>query len=455
MASQMKRGLLLVAVALLTGLCTAREAPSAVPPLIAEQSPTAQQAASPQSQSAQQPIPRYTLTPEQRARAISYSRAQYVLYFLGVLVSIGIYLLIWRARVGVLFRDWARRASRRHITQCLVFVPLFLVVVSVLNFPIDYYSGFVLERRFGLSTESLGFWLGDWGKTFAIAVIIGIILAWLFYWIVRRSPRRWWLYFWLISIPLTLALMLMEPYVVEPLYYKFTPLAKTHPALTERVEEMVKRAGLNIPTSRIYEMNASSKTNTLNAYVSGLGASKRVVIWNTTLKKMDQDEVLLVLGHEMGHYVLDHIPKEFALDEMVALGFFFLGFVAVNRILGRSGERTGVEGVGDLASLPLVLIVLTVLMFLASPIVNGISRHYEHQADEFGLQVAYGVVPDPNAADVRAFQILGEEDLADPAPSPFIKFWLYSHPPLDQRIQFAATYKPWAEGKPLGLLPSH
>ena len=125
----------------------------------------------------------------------------------------------------------------------------------------------------------------------------------------------------------------------------------------------------------------------------------------------------------------------------------------MNRIVERRGARTGVEGVGDLASLPIVLLVLTVMIFLASPAINGISRYYEHQADQFGLEVAYGVVPDPNAADVRSFQVMGEVDLADPDPNPFIKFWLYSHPPLDERIGFAATYKPWAEGKPMELLP--
>jgi Zn-dependent protease with chaperone function len=168
---------------------------------------------------------------------------------------------------------------------------------------------------------------------------------------------------------------------------------------------------------------------------------------------MEPDELLLVLGHETGHYALHHIPKEFALDETVALLFFVLGFFAVNWLVKRAGPRSGVDGVGDLASLPLVLIVFTLVALLSDPLVNGISRHYEHQADQFGLEVAYGIVPDPNAAEARALQILGEEDLADPDPSPFIKFWLYTHPPLDDRIRFAASYKPWAEGKPLKLLP--
>jgi Zn-dependent protease with chaperone function len=395
----------------------------------------------------------YTLTPERRAKAIAYSRSLYFLYFLRTLLSIGIYLLLWRARIAVYFREWARQVSRRHLVQCLIFVPLFVAAAMLLNLPFDFYSGFVLEHRFGLSTQGLASWVSDWGKNLAIDAAIGVIVAWIFYTMVRRSPRHWWFYFWLASIPLVLIFILIEPYVIEPLFYKFTPLEKSQPALVERIEGMLKHASLSIPPARIYEMDASSRTNVLDAYVSGLGASKRVVVWDTTLKMMGEDEILLVLGHETGHYVLHHIPKEFTLDEAVALLFFFLGYFAVNRLVGRAGPRAGVEGIEDLASLPLVLVVLTLLVFLSSPIVNGISRYFEHQADQFGLEVAYGVVADPNAAEVQALQILGEEDLADPDPSPFIKFWLYTHPPLEERIRLASTYKPWGEGKPLELLP--
>jgi len=137
----------------------------------------------------------------------------------------------------------------------------------------------------------------------------------------------------------------------------------------------------------------------------------------------------------------------------VALFFFFIGFLALNWLVKKAGPRTGIEDVGDLAAFPLALAVLTLLVLLADPIVNGISRYYEHQADQFGLEVAYGVVPDPNAAETRALQILGEEDLSDPDPSPFIKFWLYTHPALDERMRFASTYKPWDVGKPMELLP--
>jgi Zn-dependent protease with chaperone function len=277
-------------------------------------------------------------------------------------------------------------------------------------------------------------------------------VIWILYLVIRRSPRGWWFYFWLITIPLTLGLILIEPVVIDPLFYKFTPLEKTQPALSARIQEMLRHAGLEIPRSRIFEMDASSKTKTLDAYVTGVGATKRVVVWDNTLRKLDEDETLLALGHETGHYALYHIPKEFALIELMVLALFYLGFLCLERIVTGSGPEGGVESMGDLASLPVALLVLTGLQFLISPVINGISRHYEHQADQFGLEVTYGVVPDPNSAEVRSLQVFGEEDLADPDPTPLVKFWLYSHPPLDERMRFAAAYKPWAEGKPLELV---
>ena len=394
----------------------------------------------------------YTLTPEKRAKAIAYARANYAVYFLGTALSLGIYLFIWQARIAVAFRNWARSASSHRFVQCLIFVSLLLLVVRLLKFPLVYYSGFVLEHRFELSDQTLASWLADEVKAFAVTASLGVLVVSVFIWVARRSPRRWWFYFWLVTLPMILGLILIEPYVIDPLFFKFTRLEKTHLELTTRIEEMLGHAGLDIPRARIFEMDASAKTKTLNAYVAGFGPSQRVVIWDNTLRKMSEDEALLVVGHETGHYVLHHIPKEFALIELVALGLFYLGFVMIERLVAGPGRRTGIESLADLASLPIALLVLTTLSFLSSPVVSAISRHYEHQADQYGIELAYGVVADPNAAEVRSLQVSGEEDLDDPDPHPFIKFWLYSHPPLDERIRFATGYKPWAEGKPLQLI---
>jgi Zn-dependent protease with chaperone function len=391
----------------------------------------------------------YTLSPQERARAAAYSDRQYFAYFAGVLLSLAIYAFLWRAGIAVTFRSWARRASSRHLFQCCVYAPLFIVTVSLLELPLSYYSGFALEHQFGLSNQGLTSWVSDGLKSLGLAVVFGTFLVWILYLMVRRSPRRWWFYFWLASVPIALAVILINPLVIDPLFFRFTPLENSQPRLTARIEEMLHRAGLEIPRSRIFEMNASAKTKALDAYVTGIGGSKRLVVWDNTVKDLTPDETLLVVGHETGHYVLEHIPKEFSLIELVALACAFLGYGLIVGFVGRWGKGSRLEGVGDLASLPVMLLVLTALIFLATPAVCAISRYYEHQADQFALEAAYGVVPDPNANEARAFQVLGRRDLADPDPNPFIVFWLYTHPPIDMRIRFAMSYKPWAEGLPL------
>ncbi len=243
----------------------------------------------------------YTLSPEIRAKAVAYSHAIYLVDFLSFgLLALGC-LILWRLRLGACFRDWAARASSRLIVQCLIFVPLVAAALSAVEFPLDYYSGFVIEHRFDLSTQSFPSWLADWMKSFAVGVVLGVALVWGFYSLARRSPQRWWILLWLVSLPVVLGFLVAEPLIVEPLFFKFTPLERAHPELTARVEQMLDRAGLEIPRSRIFEMNASAKTRAVDAYVSGFGPSQRVVIWDNTLRTMDADQVLLVLGHETGH----------------------------------------------------------------------------------------------------------------------------------------------------------
>jgi STE24 endopeptidase len=394
----------------------------------------------------------YTLPSALREKARRYSRIQYAIYFGGVALELVIYLALWLSGFGAWLRNLAARFFNHLFLQCLIFVPIFWVLVRILQFSLDFYSGYVVEHRFDLSTQSFPSWLADWGKALGLTILVAIFAVWILYRVIRRSPRRWWLIFWLITLPLALFVMFIEPWVVEPLFYKYTLLERTHPALTTRIEEMIHRAGIDIPKSRIFEMSASAKTRTLNAYVSGIGRSKRVVVWDNTLHELSPDEILSVLAHETGHYALHHGLKEFALDELVALGWFFVGFLAAAAAVRRWGPKTGMENLGDLAGFPLLMLILTAILFLASPIYCGISRYYEHQADQYGLELTYGILPDPNESAVRSFEILGKKDLSDPAPNPFIRFWLFTHPPLAERIRFAEHYKPWAEGKPMQLL---
>jgi Zn-dependent protease with chaperone function len=287
----------------------------------------------------------------------------------------------------------------------------------------------------------------DWIKGEAVEAVTGVILVWILYAVIRKRPRRWWLYFWVAAVPLIILGAVAEPLIVEPLFFKFTPLASSQPHLAERIESVVKRTGLEIPRDRMFVMNASSKLKSVNAYASGLGATKRVVVWDTSLMRMTEDEILFVFGHEMGHYVLGHVRNGILFSCGVLLIFLYLAYRILQRTLARWGESWGIRGADDLASLPVLILLATVFSFLFTPVSNAYSRHLEHQADQYGLEVIHGLVPNAPVVAAHAFQVLGEVDLEEPNPSPAAKFWFYNHPPLDERMRFAQTYDPWSQGK--------
>lgn len=281
---------------------------------------------------------------------------------------------------------------------------------------------------------------------------MAIPLVWLLYAILRRSPRRWWLWFWLALLPILVFLIFVTPLVVDPLFFQFDPLAPKHPELARRIGEVTVRAGQPISADRMFAMNASSKYNSINAYVTGLGPSKRVVLWDTTIARATIPQTLFVFGHEMGHYVLLHIPKAIAFFWGLLFVLLALGSRILDRLLGRPGVW-GIRGISDWASLPVLMLVATVAAELAQPVVSGYIRSQEHQADIFGLEAIHGLVPDSPQAAAGAFQILGEINLSDPDPSPFIRFWLYDHPPLAERLRLEAEYDPWRKGERPHYLP--
>lgn len=365
---------------------------------------------------------------------------------LGVFVyGVIVLLLVLKWRIAPKFRDWAGLAGRNRLVQALIFAPLFILTLGILDSPGDILEQHVL-RKFGLSVQSWPSWLWDWTKGEFVSVIMGAIFIAILYWAIRTSPRRWWFWFWAASIPVGLFLFFLQPLVVDPLFHKFVPLAQKDPALTVALEKMVQHAGQNIPPQRMFWMDASSKLNVLNAYVTGLGASKRIVVWDTTIAKMTTPEIVFVVGHEMGHYVLNHVVKGLVFFAVLLLVLFYLGFRVIGWVLARWGPEWGIRGVDDWASLPALLLLFTLFLFVASPVANAFSRHLEHQADQYALEVTHGLTPDSSQVGARAFQILGEVDLGDPRPNPVDVFLFYDHPTDGSRVRFALTYDPWANG---------
>jgi Zn-dependent protease with chaperone function len=244
---------------------------------------------------------------------------------------------------------------------------------------------------------------------------------------------------WLGSIPLILLMVVVQPVILDPLFNKFEPLRNAQ--LRQKLLDLASRAG--IEGGRVYQVDKSKQTKTLNAYVNGIGPTKRIVMWDTLLAEMTEDEVLAVMGHEMAHYVLNHMWKGLGFSLALSFFGFFLAQQIHDRGLRRWGPRWGIEAPGDPASVPWLLLITFVGAFLISPVAAAFSRYLEHQADVFSLELTH--LNEPMAT---AFVKLAENSKRDPSPHPFIEFWRYSHPPIAKRIPFALSYKPWEEGKP-------
>ena len=421
-------------------------AASTKPAQNASQSGSASSSTSQQSSRTQTDTEQYTLSRERYEKAVSYSRVGYTLYFVSYFLGALVLLLILRLGVAVKFRDWAEAVSDRKWIQCLVFVPLLILTIDLFDLPLRIYWH-ALSLRYEQSVQRWGSWLVDWLKGEALDVGLAILLVMVLYVAMRRSPRRWWFYSWMASLLLLLFLFFISPWFIDPLFNHFEPLANQHPQLVASIENLTQRAGVPIPADRIFLMRASEKTNAINAYVTGFGASKRVVMWDTTIAKTTNDEALFVVGHELGHYVLGHVTTGFAFFAVALLLASYIMFRALHWSLRRWGAEWRIYSSEDWASLVVILLIFQILTFISSPVANGFSRMQEHAADVYGLEIIHGLVPNSEEVAAHGFQVLGELDLSDPNPAAFITFWLYSHPPLAERLVFAHTYDPWSKGE--------
>ncbi len=391
---------------------------------------------------AQDNQPAYHLSPEKLRQAIRYSRQRAVLSLAGELWGILVLMLLLTTGAASRFEAFAARRTRRRWLQALLFTALLLAVTSLADLPFDLY-GHHLSLLYAQSVQGWESWFADQAKSLALTFVIGAPLVLLLFWAIRRSPRHWWFWFCIPAMLLVVLGVFVTPVLIDPLFHRFEPLAKSDPALVQRLEQVVERGGITIPPDRMFLMRASDKVTGLNAYVTGIGASKRVVVWDTTIVKATPDEISFIFGHEMGHYVLQHIWKTLAFLALLLLVEFYVGFRASEWLLRRFGARWHIPSFENWASLVVLLLVLSVLAFLSEPITNGYSRMHEHDADVYGQEAVHGIVADPQTVAEQAFQVLGETSLVDPDLNPLLEFWTFSHPSISRRAAFARAYNPW------------
>jgi Zn-dependent protease with chaperone function len=373
-------------------------------------------------------------------KAMDYYRSGNVLWVINLVWSVAMLVVILATGFSATLRGWSQRLGRRWFLTLVIYYLLFDLITTIADLPRAYYEEFVRQHAYGLSNQTFAKWWADTLKSFGVSCIVGALVLWVPYLMLRKSPRRWWLYTGLAIIPFIIVGNLIAPIWIAPLFNKFEPMRDK--ALETRILSMADRAG--IEGSRVFEVNKSVDTKTLNAYVAGLFATKRIVLWDTIIRRMSPPELMFVMGHEMAHYVLGHMWYGVAFSSLLIMASFYAAYRASGAVLARWGARFGFTTLADIASLPLLLLLISVFSLIITPLSMAFTRHIEHEADRFGLEITQ-----TSHSAGTAFVKLQEDALANPRPGLLYKLWRESHPPLGERIDFVNEYHPWRDGQPL------
>ena len=324
-------------------------------------------------------------------------------------------------------RDIAYRAGFQNYSLSLFMYLLLLLVISkVLGIGLDYY-GFALERRFKLSTQRFQSWIWDEFKGFLLGLVLGTVVVEVLYFTLRQWPQHWWVLAWALFMGLFIILAQLAPVILFPIFYKFEPLDNED--LRRRLVVLSERAGTRV--RGVYRWKLSEKSKKANAALTGLGATRRIILADTLLDNYSPDEIEAVLAHELGHHVHRHILKSI----FVQAGITLFGFWAANWALHYAVDQHMFEELSDFANLPLLALVSVVLSFLLMPALNAYSRFNERQADRYAFESIASVEP-----FISSMNKLADQNLAERTPSKWVEWFFHSHPAISRRLAAAEAW---------------
>ncbi|MFJ5790162.1 M48 family metallopeptidase [Lysinibacillus sp. NPDC097162] len=368
-----------------------------------------------------------------------YSKIRNFLFFVVTPFEWLVYMVILLMGVSRYFEKVATSQTKWKLLQNAAYLFLLSFLLYVVLFPIEYYR-YHLSKSYGISTQAFTSWMRDGIIDFWINFGMTFIVVSVIYWLIKKSVKRWWLYAWLLTIPFTIFVMFLQPVVIDPLYNDFYPLKNKE--LETKILAIADQA--NIPAEHVYEVNMAQKTNALNAYVTGIGSNSRIVLWDTTLNRLTDNEILFIMAHEMGHYVEKHIYFGIAGYLILTLIGLWITAKSMRWAIARYGHALKITKMSDINSLPLFLLITSFLLFASSPLSNYVSRYQETRADNYAISL----MGDRTAA-VTAFQKLTISGLSEVNPPLLVKWFRYTHPTmLDRIMKVAETEEPKNE-KPL------
>ncbi len=341
-----------------------------------------------------------------------------------------IYFTLLASGLAKRWREGLERSGLPLFVRFPVYVLLVNGISYILYFPLRVF-GYNMSKAYGISTQPVLSWLRDKLVSFGIGYLTMLAVSAVAFWIISRGGR-WWLKLWLISVPFTLFMMYVQPVVIDPLYNRFTTLSD--PQLERQILELAAKA--DIPAHRVYEVDMSTKTNAMNAYVNGIGSSLRIVLWDTTLTRLNEQEILQIMAHEMGHYVKRHL--EWSAVGAVASSLLMLGVGGwlFKVIVRNRGGKWGIRSLSDMTALPLILLMISFLSFVTLPVSNYISRQAEASADRYAMNLIGSA-----KGSISMHQRMSVVVLSDVNPPLLVKLFRDSHPTDMERIIDAERFE--------------
>jgi STE24 endopeptidase len=322
--------------------------------------------------------------------------------------------------------QWVPGGVEEGATVLLLTVVLVLIL-QVVELPFAFYQGHVLEHRYGLSTQTAGHWFKDQAKGVALGALLAVAATWVVYVALRESPDHWWWISAAVFALATIGLARIAPVVLLPIFYKFKPLDR--PALVDRLMALAARARTDVVG--VFEWVLSSHTKKANAALAGLGRSRRILLSDTLLADYSEDEVEVILAHELAHHVHRDLWRGIAVQTIALFG----GFFVADAVLRAAADRLDLRGLSDPAGLPLLMLAGGAWSLLVMPVANAVSRAQERAADRYALSMTGNV-----DAFVTAMKRLSQQNLAEEFPSPLVRWLFYSHPPIRERIEAARRF---------------
>ncbi|KOA21397.1 protease HtpX [Clostridium homopropionicum DSM 5847] len=350
-----------------------------------------------------------------------------------VILSLIIPVLFLITGFSAKLRNFSKGISKRFFIVVGVYGVIYTLIENILTFPFIYYGGYVQRKIFGLSHQSFLMWLKNYSIELLINFIMIFLILWIPYKIISKSPKRWWIYTGILSIPLSAFLFFAHPIIIDPLFNDFKAIENK--SVETQLVELTKKAG--IENCNILVIDKSKETSMINAYMTGIGDTRRIVLWDTALKSLNVSELKFITAHEMGHYVLGHIKKFMIFEIIATFILLYIVSVAAPYLINKYKNKFRVKDLKDIASLPLIFLILNLCFIITTPVFNVYSCYIEKQADIYALEITKD-----NKAGSSSFKKLSENGIVIPYPDPVYKLWKFDHPPIKERIEFFEKYVP-------------